>query len=86
MLSILCVRLTIKVKVGIPESFKTGWYPPPPQKKITGSSHLNSMYKVRLIKSSASEPGLSGNNACDINPSANGFLLYYFNFVCCRHF
>ena len=39
MLSILCVRLTIKVKVGIPESFKVGWYPPPPKKK-TGSSHL----------------------------------------------
>ena len=28
MLSILCIRLTIKVKVGIPESFKVGWYPP----------------------------------------------------------
>ena len=38
MLSIVFVRLTIKVKVGIPESFKVGWYPPP-QKK-TGSSHL----------------------------------------------
>ena len=36
MLSILCVRLTIKVKLGIPESFKVGWYPP----KKTGSSHL----------------------------------------------
>ena len=36
MLSILCVKLTIKVKVGIPESFKVGWYPP----KKTGSSHL----------------------------------------------
>ena len=36
MLSILCVRLTIKVKVGIPESFKVGWYP----SKKTGSSHL----------------------------------------------
>ena len=36
MLSILCVRLTIKVKVGIPESFKVGCYPP----KKTGSSHL----------------------------------------------
>ena len=36
MLSILCVRLTIKVKVGIPESFKVGWYP----LKKTGSSHL----------------------------------------------
>ena len=32
MLSILCVRLTIKVKVGIPESFKVGWYPPPQKK------------------------------------------------------
>ena len=28
LLSILCVRLTIKVMVGIPESFKVGWYPP----------------------------------------------------------
>ena len=37
MLSILCVKLTIKVKVGIPESFKVGWYPP----KKTGTSHLN---------------------------------------------
>ena len=36
MLSILCVRPTIKVKVGIPESFKVGWYPP----KKSGSSHL----------------------------------------------
>ena len=26
MLSILCVILTIKVKMGIPESFKVGWY------------------------------------------------------------
>ena len=37
MLSMLYVGPTIKVKVGIPESFKVGWYPP----KITGSSHLN---------------------------------------------
>ena len=36
MLSILCVRLTITVKAGIPESFKVGWYP----RKKTGSSHL----------------------------------------------
>ena len=36
MLSMLYVRLTIEVKVGIPESFKVGWHP----KKITGSSHL----------------------------------------------
>ena len=40
MLSILCVRLTIKVKVGIPESFKVGGYPP----KKTGSSHLNDVF------------------------------------------
>ena len=45
MLSILCVRLTIKVKVEIPESFKVGWYPP----KKTGSRHL------KYMKSSASE-------------------------------
>ena len=37
MLSILCVILTIKVKVGITESFKVGWYP----LEKTGSSHLN---------------------------------------------
>ena len=40
MLSILCVRLTIKVKVGIPENFKVGWYPP----KKTGSSHLKMQF------------------------------------------
>ena len=37
MLSTLYVGLKIKVKVGIPESFKVEWYP----HKITGSSHLN---------------------------------------------
>ena len=42
MLSILCVGLTITVKVGIPESFKVGWYPT----KKTGSSHLNKTPKV----------------------------------------
>ena len=36
MLYILCATLTIKVKVGIPESFNVGWY----HQKITGSSHL----------------------------------------------
>ena len=39
MLSILCVRLTIKLKVGIPESFKVGWHP----LKKTGSSHLKGL-------------------------------------------
>ena len=54
MLSILCVRLTIKVKAGIPESFKVGWYPP----KKTGSSHLNNadtkkpFYEFSFIKKS----------------------------------
>ena len=35
MLSILCARLTIKVKVGIPESFKVGWYPPKELGRVT---------------------------------------------------
>ena len=35
MLSILCVRLMIKVKVGIPESFKVGWYPPKKLGRVT---------------------------------------------------
>ena len=48
MLSILCVRLTIKVKVGIPESFKVGWYPPP---KKLGRVTLRNVENV--------EPGLS---------------------------
>ena len=43
MLSILCVILTIKVKVGIPESFKVGWYP----LRKTGSSHLKSFLLCR---------------------------------------
>ena len=46
MFSILCVRLTIKVKVGIPESFKVGWYP----LKKTGSSHLKSNPSKEDIK------------------------------------
>ena len=46
MLSILCVRLTIKVKVGIPESFKVGWYPT----KKTGSSHLNTIVTPKQSK------------------------------------
>ena len=45
MLSILCVRLTIKVKVGIPESFKVGWYP----SKKTGSSHLKLSENVWFV-------------------------------------
>ena len=41
-LSILYVRLTIEVKVGIPESFKVGRYPP----RIAGSLRL----KVKYMK------------------------------------
>ena len=44
------VRLTIKVKVGIPESFKLGWYPD----KITGSSHLKK-YQLVTISQNYSE-------------------------------
>ena len=32
---ILCVRLTIKVKVEIPESFKVGWYLPKKLGRVT---------------------------------------------------
>ena len=59
MLSILCVRLTIKVKVGIPESFKVGGYPP----QKTGSSHLKILAllkQARLIKTKTE----SGNCFC----------------------
>ena len=45
MLSIPCVRLTIKVKVVMPESFKVGWYP---SKKI-GSSHLKHISKDTVL-------------------------------------
>ena len=48
MLSILCVRLTIKVKVGIPESFKVGWYPQNQKKKKLGRVTLRYL-KVTTI-------------------------------------
>ena len=44
MLSMLYVRLTIKVKMGIPESFKVRWY----HHKITGSSHLKGEENIIL--------------------------------------
>ena len=43
MLPILCVRLTIKVKVGIPESFKVGWYLPKKLGRVT-LSHYDDDY------------------------------------------
>ena len=46
MLSMLYVKRTIKVKVGIPESFKVGWYP----HKITGSRHLRYSRNLPLCR------------------------------------
>ena len=50
MLSMLYVGLTIKINVGLPESFKVGWYP----RIITGSSHLN-LIASRLISSATKQ-------------------------------
>ena len=50
MLSMLYVRVTIKVKVGMPESFKVGWYP----HKITRSSHLKTMQDLTYFFSRTS--------------------------------
>ena len=41
MLSILSVILTIKVKVGIPESFKVGWYPLKKLGRVTLTESVN---------------------------------------------
>ena len=69
MLSILCVRLTIKVKMGIPESLKVGWYPP----KKTGSSHLKLDLFFKLSY-------LSSNFALTLgylNPASNNLALLF---------
>ena len=54
MLSMLCVRLTIKVKMGIPESFKVGWYPPKTLGRVTLRLVQSSGFKTaqRLCKKS----------------------------------
>ena len=62
MLSILCVKLTIKVKVGIPESFKVGWYPP----KKTGSSHLKVYRDKEAIAFSLTSTALLVTNINEI--------------------
>ena len=49
MLSILCVRLTIKVKVGIPESFKVGWYPPKKLGRVTLRTAADSQINDKSI-------------------------------------
>ena len=63
MLSILYVRFTINVKVGIPESFKIGWYPP----KKTESSHLNTANEKL-------EYFVITNMICLLNTYTNNFL------------
>ena len=60
-LSILCVRLTIKVKVGIPESFKVGWYPPPPsqkKKKLGRVTLITAKYIWHFARNSVKKPSL----------------------------
>ena len=54
MLSILCVRLTIKVKVGIPESFKVGWYPPKKLASLFPAKFQSGRFAVSLTRSHAS--------------------------------
>ena len=89
MLSILCVSLTIKVTVGIPESSKVGWYPPPPQKK-TGSSHLKHTDFVLIANDTclwiASDWGLPSNSQCSKSKSkcyiCSSFLSTALSTVC----
>ena len=79
MLSILCVRLTIKVKVGIPESFKVGWYHP----KKTGSSHPNKvrkLYHARYKCNNKCDPKIINLNKMVIPKKA--YLLSFFS----RHY
>ena len=51
--SILCVRLTTKVKVGLPESFKVGWYPPPKKKlgRVILSAPLFEIRRAKILES-----------------------------------
>ena len=60
MLSIVYVRLTIKVKVGIPKSFKVRWYP----HKITGSTHLHSSH---LNEKQYQQSSVNSNNNIHCN-------------------
>ena len=57
-LSILCVRLTIKVKVGIPESFKVGWYPPPKKKNLGRVTLITAKYIWHFARNSVKKPSL----------------------------
>ena len=76
MLSMLYVGLTIKVKVGIPESFKVGWYP----HKITGSSHLKTAYKgyrclVVVLKATEGRKAHKRKNCVSTYPALSGIQL-----------
>ena len=72
MLSILCVRLTIKVKVGKLESFKVGWYPPPPQKKNWVESPL--LMKVQRLNR-AQQSGVGHDVRLNLTFLANEVVL-----------
>ena len=63
MLSILCVILTIKVMVAMPESFKEGWYPP----KKTGSSHLKGRGNSLSSNTHCGNIKSSGLNVMDLS-------------------
>ena len=81
MLSILCVRLTIKVKVGIPESFKVGWYPP----KKTGSSHLKVIHAISTPLPSRFGQKFSLNQrSAHISEESNACLILHFG-LCTVH-
>ena len=61
LLSILCVRLTVKVMVGIPEGFKVGWYPPKKVGRVTLRSLIQLVSKCtggineQLLKTSGAD-------------------------------
>ena len=72
----LCVGLTIKVKVGIPESFKVGWYP----HKITESSDLKTAYKayrclVVVLKATEGRKAHKRKNCVSTYPALSGIQL-----------
>ena len=72
-LSMIYVRLTIRVKVGIPGSFKVGWYP----HKITGSSHLK-VTRFYLILPCKQHNWTSGTYSIDIIDSTNNYYTHYY--------
>ena len=57
MLSIVCVRLTIKVKVGILESFRVGWYTPKKLGRVTLNKGCLTGTMEYVIYSPGTTPG-----------------------------